>query len=66
MNNRKLLAYFIIFASLILLILNLFDFDFYNLKNNKFSGIISNILLIIAMSLNLKSMKNAEKEEKSS
>jgi hypothetical protein len=64
MKNKKILSYFLIVLSLILLLINLFRLDYNNLLKNHFFGIISNVLLIIAMLLNIRSMKNAEKEEK--
>ena len=50
MKNRKdFIFYLVIIASFILLILNISRLDFYDLSNGKYSGIISNILLIILM-----------------
>jgi hypothetical protein len=62
--NRLKIAYFLIFASLILLVLNLLELDFENLKENKYSGIVSNILLIIAMTLTIYNKKKNGNENK--
>jgi hypothetical protein len=62
--NRIKIAYFLIFASLILLVLNISELDFENLKENKYSGIASNILLIIAMILTIYNAKKNENENK--
>ena len=62
--NRIKIAYFLIFASLILLVLNISELDFENLKKNKYSGIASNILLIIAMILTIYNAKKNENENK--
>jgi uncharacterized membrane protein YkvI len=60
--NRLKIAYFLIFASLILLVLNISELNFENLKENKYSGIGSNILLIIAMILTIYNAKKNENE----
>jgi hypothetical protein len=62
--NRIKIAYFLIFASLILLVSNISELDFENLKENKYSGIISNILLIIAMILTIYNAKKNGNENK--
>lgn len=62
--NRIKIAYFLIFASLILLVLNILELDFKNLKENKYSGIVSNILLIIAMTLIIYNKKKNGNENK--
>ena len=49
-NTQDILLYMVIIASIVLLILNISRLDFNNLSNGKYAGIISNILLIIAMS----------------
>ena len=62
--NRIKIAYFLIFASLILLVLNISELDFKNIKENKYSGIASNILLIIAMILTIYNAKKNGNENK--
>ncbi len=47
-NKKNIIFYLLIIASLILLILNINKLDFNDLSNGKYSGIISNILLIFA------------------
>ena len=57
-NMNRNVAYFLIFASLIFLVLNLSDFNFGNLKENQYSGIASNLLLILTIrELNKKQKK---------
>ena len=49
--------YFLIIASLILMIYNITQLDFNNLALGPYSGIISNILIIIAMLLTIRDLK---------
>ena len=56
-------AYLILIVGLILLILNIVNLDFENLKKGPFLGIISNILLIIFMIVNIRDLKKSEKSE---
>ncbi|MEM5539723.1 hypothetical protein [Olleya sp. AS48] len=51
---------FIIIAATVLLIINIYDLDFNNIKNGPFSGIVSNLLLIIAMILTRRDIKKRE------
>jgi hypothetical protein len=60
--NRKKEAYFVIFASLILLVFNLYDFNFDNLKENHYSGIASNLLLILAMIVTIRELNKSQKK----
>lgn len=62
--NRIKIAYFLIFASLILLVLNISELDIENLKENKYSGIASNILVIISMISTINNAKKNENEDK--
>jgi hypothetical protein len=62
MSNRKKISYIVLISSFILLIINLLDFDYYDLKNNKYSMILSNILLIIAMTFNIKQLNKNKNE----
>jgi len=48
---KKKLPYILIIASVILLILDISRLNFKNLKDGTYAGIISSILLIIAMIL---------------
>ncbi len=59
--NRKTGIYIIIFAGIILLVHNILKMDFNNLQNGPFSGIVSNILLILAMIISLRDLKKKEK-----
>lgn len=54
--TKKTGAYIVMIAGVILLILNISDLDFSNLKKGPFSGIISNILLILAMVISIKDL----------
>jgi len=51
---------FIILAATVLLIINIYDLDFNNIKNGPFSGIVSNLLIIIAMILTRRDIKKRE------
>lgn len=59
--NQKKLAYILILLSTLLLILNISILDFENLKDNSYFGIISNLLLILAMILTIRGMNKQEK-----
>jgi len=59
--TKKTGAYIIIIAGLILLIINISELDFSNLKNGPFSGIVSNILLILAMIVSIRDLNKKEK-----
>ncbi|CAM3619191.1 hypothetical protein FSS13T_17710 [Flavobacterium saliperosum S13] len=47
--NRKKIAYILIFISVVLLILNISALNFKASNNDKYLGIASNLLLILAM-----------------
>ncbi len=49
-------TYIVIIAGLILLVWNISELDFDNLKKGPFSGIVSNILLIAAMAVSLRDL----------
>ena len=51
---------FIILAATVLLIINIYDLDFNNIKNGPFSGIVSNLLIIIAMILTMRDIKKRD------
>ena len=51
---------FIIITATVLLIINIYDLDFNNIKNGPFSGIVSNLLIIIAMILTRRDIKKRE------
>lgn len=60
--NKLKLAYFLLFASLILLILNICQLDLNNLQKGSYWGIISNLLLMFGMIVNIRDLKKgAEK-----
>ena len=62
--TKKYFIYFIIIASIILMIYNILELDFDNLKKGPFAGIVSNILLILAMLLTVRDTKKKEQENK--
>lgn len=51
------LAYFLLAGSTLMLIINIYNLDFNDLKNGNYFGIISNILLILGMIINIKDLK---------
>ena len=54
-------AYIVIIAGLILLVWNISELDFENLKKGPFSGIVSNVLLITTMIISIRSLKKKER-----
>ena len=55
--KRKVLAVIALITGLILLGININNLDFDNLKEGKYAGIISNILLVSAMIISLQHMR---------
>tara|TARA_Y100001934_G_C11905495_1_gene564267 strand:+ start:328 stop:597 length:270 start_codon:yes stop_codon:yes gene_type:complete len=62
--TKKYFIYFIIIASIVLMIYNISELDFDNLKKGPFAGIVSNILLILAMLVTMRDIKKKEQENK--
>lgn len=60
MNNLRWI-YLVLIGSIILLVVNIYRLDFYNLKNQNYWGIASNLFVIIAMLLNIKNIKKHKK-----
>ena len=58
--KRIHLIYLVLIASIILMIFNIAELDFDNLKKGPFAGIVSNILLIVAMLLSIRDIKKKE------
>ncbi len=58
--SKKTGAYIVIIVGLILLVWNITELDFNNLKKGPFSGIVSNVLLILAMIISIKDLKKQE------
>ncbi|MEO2053482.1 hypothetical protein [Flagellimonas beolgyonensis] len=54
--TKKTGAFLILIAALILLILNVSHLDFSDIKKGPVTGIVSNILLILAMIINIRDM----------
>ena len=52
--------YFIIFASIVLMIYNISELDFDNIQKGPFAGIVSNVLLILAMLFTIRDIKKKE------
>ena len=57
------LAYFLLIASTILLILNIYNLDFNNLQNGNYWGIVSNLLLMFGMIVNIRDSKKNEENK---
>jgi hypothetical protein len=55
--SKLKLAYFLLAGSTLMLIINIYNLDFNDLKNGNYFGIISNILLILGMIINIKDLK---------
>ena len=53
MTKKILVAIVFLITGLILLVINLYNLDFDNLKEGKYAGIISNIVLMSAMIISL-------------
>ena len=58
--TKKTGAYIVMIAGIILLIINISELDFSNLKNGPFSGIVSNLLLILAMIISVRDLNKKE------
>ena len=56
--NKLYVLYFAIIVSSILLIFNVSELDFNNLQNGSYTGIIGNILFILAMIVTIRDLKN--------
>ena len=52
--------YIIIFASIVLMIYNISKLDFNNIEQGPFSGIVSNVFLILAMLVTIRDIKKKE------
>jgi len=61
MKRKLIVAKILILVFGVLVIVNIFQIDFDNIKATNFFNIIENILGIILMVVNIKDMKNAEK-----
>ncbi|AXO79239.1 hypothetical protein DZC78_02205 [Olleya aquimaris] len=62
--TKKYFIYLIIIASIVLMIYNISELDFDNLKKGPFAGIVSNILLILTMLVTMRDIKKKEQENK--
>ena len=52
--------YFIVIASIVLMIYNISELDFNNFQKGSFAGIIANLLLILAMVVTVRDLKKKE------
>ncbi len=62
--TKKTGAYILMLVGLILLILNITELDFSNLQKESFFGIISNVLLILAMIVSVRDLNKKEENSK--
>jgi hypothetical protein len=58
--KKNYLIYFTIIASIVLMIYNISELDFDNLEKGPFAGIVSNVLLILAMLFTIRGVKKKE------
>ena len=57
--NKLYILYFAIVVSSILLIINISELDFNNLQKGPYTGIVGNVLLIAAMIVTIRDLKNS-------
>jgi len=57
-------AYIVLILSFVLLIWNVYQLDFDNLKNGPYSGIFSNVLLMLAMIISIRDLNKINRESK--
>jgi ABC-type phosphate transport system substrate-binding protein len=62
MMSRKKITYILIILSAILLIVNISNLNFKNLSENNYLGIVSNVLLILAMIFTARDINKDEKK----
>ena len=58
--TRKTVAYIVMMAGMILLIINISELDFSNFINRPLAGIVSNVLLILAMIICVRDLNKKE------
>ncbi|HAB26639.1 MAG: hypothetical protein CMP05_06930 [Xanthomarina sp.] len=58
--SRKTGAIGVLIAGILLLIMNFLELDFNHLEKGPLAGILSNVLLIIAMILSIRHLNNEE------
>lgn len=61
--NKLKLAYLLLIVISILLLIDIYNLDFSNLKNESYWGIITSILLLFSMIINIRDIKNIEKNK---
>jgi uncharacterized membrane protein len=58
--KKNYFIYFIIIASIVLMIYNISELDFNDLEKGPFAGIVSSVLLILAMLCTIRDIKKKE------
>lgn len=59
-KNKILVAYFIMIGGTLLLIINIYNLDYNNLRNENYHAIVSNLLVLLGMLFNIINLKNTE------
>lgn len=59
-KNTILVAYFIMIGGTLLLIINIYNLDYNNLRNENYHAIVSNLLVLLGMLFNIINLKKTE------
>lgn len=59
-KNTILVAYFIMIGGTLLLIINIYNLDYNNLRNENYHAIVSNLLVLLGMLFNIINLKKIE------
>lgn len=59
-KNKILVAYFIMIGGALLLIINIYNLDYNNLRNENYHAIVSNLLVLLGMLFNIINLKKTE------
>ncbi len=59
-KNKILVAYFIMIGGTLLLIINIYNLDYNNLRNGNYHAIVSNLLVLLGMLFNIINLKKTE------
>ena len=59
-KNTILVAYFILIGGTLLLIINIYNLDYNNLRNGNYHAIESNLLVLLGMLFNIINLKKTE------
>lgn len=60
-KNTILVAYFIMIGGTLLLIINIYNLDYNNLRNENYHAIVSNLLVLLGMLFNIINLKKNRK-----